>query len=150
MATHNKKNRIPKIATEPKPTKTAKIGSPAPVFQGGVMAWRFAGIDKNGPYAWTNLVDPIAHKEIIDKFSDFENMNEAALKQAGCHFIPIEKLCKDAQKRLVDIKLDDLDSLFSLRLSGETRVFCVHRPKYMRVLWYDPKHKVCPSKKKNT
>jgi hypothetical protein len=50
----------------------------------------------------------------------------------------------------VDLKLDDLDTLFSFRVTGATRVFGVVRREYLRVLWYDPDHKVCPSKLKHT
>lgn len=114
------------------------------------MAWRFNAVDKAGPFAWTNLSNAAQHKSLIEKLAEFETMTEATLGSNGCHFIAVTDLSKEAQSRLVDIQLDDLDELYSMRINGKVRVHCVHRSHYMRVLWYDPEHKVCPSAKKHT
>ena len=115
-----------------------------------MLAWRFNAVDKGGPFAWTNLSDPSEYKSLIEKLAAFETMSEAELGSCGCHFIDVTDLCKEAQRRLVEIDLDDLDEIFSIRINGKVRIHCVHRPQYMRVLWYDPEHKVCPSPKKYT
>ena len=54
---------------------------------------------------------------------------------------------KDALKRL---KIDDIDSLFSLRLDGTLRIFGIRKQNYLQILWVDQNHEVCPSKKKHT
>ncbi len=87
---------------------------------------------------------------VLGTLSDLETMSETDQQKRGCHFIAIEKLSKEAQQRLSQIQLDDLDELYSIRLNGRGRVFCVHRPQYMRVLWFDPEHQVCPSTLKHT
>lgn len=140
----------PRTAYTPETSKTPRTQQQPPNFRGGLIAWRFNAVDKAGPFAWTELNDPVAHKSVIEKFADFETMDEASLGANGCHFIDVTDLSKAAQDRLVAIKLDDLDQLYSMRISGKVRVHCVHRPRYMRVLWYDPEHNVCPSQKKNT
>ena len=66
------------------------------------------------------------------------------------HSIDIKDLCEEAQERLVELKLDDLDSLFSLRLDGTLRIFGIRNQNYLRILWVDQDHKICPSQKKNT
>lgn len=114
------------------------------------MAWRFNAVDKNGPFAWSNMADGGEFMTVINKLAGLETMTEAEQGQNGCHFIEIHKLSKDAQERLREIKLDDLDEIYSVHVTGRLRVFCVHRPQYMRVLWYDPNHEVCPSIKKHT
>ncbi len=149
MATPKGK-KVPKIAAAPEAKKEPKIAAPPPTFRGGVIAWRFNAVDKNGPFSWLELSDPAEYKAVIEALADIETMQEAALDARGCHFISLSKLAKVAQDRLTELQLDDLDELYSIRLNGRGRVFCVHRPKYMRVLWFDPDHQVCPSVKKHT
>ena len=60
------------------------------------------------------------------------------------------KLCSHAQKRLVEMKLDDVDEVHSLRLSGVHRVWGILTENVLTLLWWDPNHEVCPSLKKHT
>jgi hypothetical protein len=142
--------KIPKIVAAPEAKKEPRIAALPPSFRGGVIAWRFNAVDKNGPFSWLALDDPAEHKAVIEAMADIETMREADLDARGCHFIALGKLAKAAQDRLMELRLDDLDELYSIRLNGRGRVFCVHRPQYMRVLWFDPDHQVCPSVKKHT
>ncbi|CAN0601951.1 unnamed protein product [Ectocarpus sp. 12 AP-2014] len=144
------KTKKPKITEEPNPNKTPKVSSPPPHFQGSVLSWRFNAVDKGGPFAWSAIPDSQTHQKIVERLANFETMSESNLAQAGCHAIELHKLCEEAQKRLTELKLDDLDDIYSFRIRGEPRVFGVVRQNYVRVLWYDPNHKVCPSVKKNT
>ena len=145
-----RKNKKPSVKEIPQGGKQPKISSHPQSFRGGVMSWRFNAVDKNGPFAWTNLSDGKEFKQVIEKLSNLETMSEADQQLGGCHFISVEKLSKEAGARLTEIRLDDLDELYSIRLEARGRVFCVHRRQYMRVLWFDPDHEVCPSKPKNT
>ena len=61
------------------------------------------------------------------------------------HFISIDKLCKDAQKRLEELHLDDVEELYSLRLTGTKRLFGIRVGASLEILWYDPDHSICPS-----
>lgn len=114
------------------------------------MSWRFNAADRNGPFAWSNLADGDVHKEVIETLAALETMTEGDLGAKGCHFIAVPSLCKEAKDRLSDLQLDDLDELYSIRITGKTRVFCIHREDVLSVLWYDPEHAVCPSPKKHT
>jgi len=145
-----KRIKQPKIAVEPQVNKVPKILNPPPNFRGGHIAWRFNAADKNGPFAWSKLDNPEEYKRVIERLTDFETMNERDLENGGCHAISLENLSDEAQKRLRDIQIDDIDELYSFRIRGKPRVFGVHRETYMRVLWYDPDHKVCPAPKKHT
>ena len=145
-----KKQKRVKFQKEPNPQKKIKIASPPPEYKGGILAWRFNAVDKGGPFAWSNLTCSDMHKNVIENLADFETMDQVALQERGCHDIAIGNLCEKARERLLELNLDDLDDLFSLRLDGKKRVFCIRRPTYMRVLWWDPEHAVCPSKKKHT
>jgi len=68
----------------------------------------------------------------------------------GSHPIPKNDLVKVAQDRLTTLRMDDLDDVFSLRLSNTKRIFGVRVENILKILWYDPDHHVCPSPKKNT
>ncbi|WP_372570340.1 hypothetical protein [Ruegeria jejuensis] len=144
-----KKHKHPKFAKDPIAAKAALYAHP-PSFHGAVLAWRFNAVDRGGPFAWSNLTDPAHYKAAVEKLAGFEVMSEADLSAAGCHAIPLEHLSKAAQHRLIELELDDLDALYSFRLTGKARVFGVARHHYLRVLWYDPDHLVCSSHKKHT
>ncbi len=143
------KPKQPKIAVEPSGNKTPKFAKD-PSVKGGPLTWRFSHADKDGPFAWSALADADEHKKIIERLAALETMEENDLRESGCHPIELHQLSKDAQDRLSQIRHDDLDSLYSLRIDGKTRIFCIHHGSIMRVLWYDPNHLVCPSVKKHT
>ena len=66
------------------------------------------------------------------------------------HAIPINNLDKEAQKRLEEIKLDDIDKLYSLSVTGKRRVWGTIIDGTFCIVWYDTEHEVCPSKKRHT
>jgi hypothetical protein len=71
------------------------------------------------------------------------------------HSLPLDALSKSAQVRLSELSLDDVDAVFSLRLTGTIRVYGIKDGRVLRVLWYDkyhgdPEKAVCPARKKNT
>lgn len=144
------KKKKPVAVVSPLDKKQPRTSSDPPSFRGGVISWRFNAADRNGPFSWDALTDGAEFMSVIKTLSDIETMSEANQQQRGCHFIPLYKLSKEAQDRLAEIQLEDLDELYSIRLTGRGRVFCVHRPQYMRVLWFDPDHRVCPAKLKHT
>lgn len=45
---------------------------------------------------------------------------------------------------------DDLDQLFSLRLTVRKRVWGIKEGNIFWILWWDPEHEVCKSHKKHT
>jgi hypothetical protein len=46
--------------------------------------------------------------------------------------------------------MEELESLFSLLITGEKCVWGVKDVAILHILWWDPKHSVCPSGKKQT
>ena len=66
------------------------------------------------------------------------------------HFVPRDRLCKDARDRLDTMNQEDVDELLSFRLTGTNRIWGIKHGPIFRVIWWDPQHRVCPSKKKNT
>ena len=67
------------------------------------------------------------------------------------HFVQVEKLTKKAKDRLVELKQEDVSELFSLRLTGQTRIYGMRDRRALKLLWYDKYHgtnalAVCPVK----
>lgn len=144
------KNKTPKVAHLPSPKKEAKIASEPPNFRGGVLTWRLNAVDREGPFSWNGLQERNDFKEVVEKLANFETMSENEIRDSGSHPIEVGKLSKSARNRLIELELDDLDTVFSFRIMGKRRVIAVQRQRYMRLLWWDPEHQVCPSLKKHT
>jgi hypothetical protein len=66
------------------------------------------------------------------------------------HSIPLDHVTKAARDRLKEMNRDDLDPLFSLRLSGKVRIWGWRDQELFYIIWWDPEHTVCPSSKKHS
>lgn len=143
------KIKAPRYAREPETEKKPKFSEDARV-KGAPLSWRFSHHDREGPFRWGAVFENGDLHEVIERLASVEGLTEQDLARDGSHAIELHKLCKDARDRLTHLQHDDLDTVFSLRVSGAKRVFCIHHGNIMRVLWYDPEHKVCPAPKKHT
>lgn len=112
------------------------------------FTWSFSKLDENGPWGWSHFKDSLLY--IFQKKRDFELLTLSKLQENGSHSIPVTSICKEAQDRLLELKLEELDSLFSFHLRNKHRIWCIREENIMRVLWWDPDHKVYPTKKKHT
>lgn len=112
--------------------------------------WSFSSIDLGSTWCWTNLT-PEHIEEVLTRLKNFETMTWADIKgPKESHPVERYKLIKAAQDRLDEIGLDDLEELFSLRISGLHRVWGILDNHVLRIMWWDPNHEVCPSKLRNT
>lgn len=144
---HKKLKKQPTAEFSPDEKKIPRVEKSA---ENTKFTWSFALLDKDGPFGWSRCATTEKYLEILSKKGAFEEMDITELYYRKCHSVEVSKLCNDAQKRLVEIKRDDLSSLFSFRLNGPNRVWCIKQGSVMRVLWWDPDHLVCPSLLKNT
>lgn len=140
--------KSPKIAVPVDPKKEPKF-SRIPQTPAN-LTWSFALLDDGGPFGWHQCNSHEKYFEILQKKKSFETMTLADLGRGGSHNVEQWKLCKAARDRLAELKLEDIDELYSLRLSGTNRIWCIKHLNVMRVLWWDPDHQVCPSLKKHT
>jgi len=84
---------------------------------------------------------------IREKLAEYETMTMNEIFVVGKpynHGVPIYKLCGEAQRRLRELNLDDLDELHRLRLSGPERVWGIRDLNVLNLLWWDPNHQICP------
>lgn len=107
--------------------------------------WHVGTIDTEGPWGWKNLDCETVWNHIHCKIANFETMTWAEIKQSGSHNVSVSSICPEAKERLKYIEMDDIDELFSLRLTGTQRIWGIRDRYILKILWWDPKHQVYPS-----
>lgn len=95
--------------------------------------------------------------DILDKLISYEGLTWAEIQAASGgkrkgngtnnHFEYISEMIKEAQKRAETLHLD-VDQLFSLRLSGEVRLYGILDDGIFYALWLDQKHEIYPPSKR--
>jgi hypothetical protein len=143
-----------------KPRKGVSIQDPSKTPRGGALVaaissknfcWRFSDLDWGGPFGWAKVTADEISRTIVPKFHDLETMTWAEIDgPSGSHSVSVDDLCPEAKVRLADLKMGHVETLFSVRITGARRIWGVKDVAILRVLWWDPDHKVCPSIKKNT
>lgn len=149
MAKNRKNPRRPLKKMGPYPEKRARASNTAQSpdsFQRLPIRWSFSIFDMKGPFGWSVCSVQILEKVLKPRLSSFETMTWGEIERNGqSHAIQRDRLSKEAQNRLVEIKREDIDEIFSLRIDGRKRVIGVRDKDIFMFLWWDPHHKVCPS-----
>ena len=117
--------------------------------------WKFGLIDMDGEWGWRKITARQL-ADVLTKVKNFEKQNWGEILHATHgrdnkskhHCVSTERICGEAQKRLAARKWEDLQELFSLRLSGKTRIWGKLENEVFHFIWFDPEHTVCPSLKK--
>jgi hypothetical protein len=147
--------RQPKLGGQPE-TRQVKLGADPESLETQTIAWHFHRLDWNHEKWGWQLKAPI-WKQILLKLISFEGLTWAILKeQAGGrkrgtnhHSLKISDLTKAARDRITQLRLDQYDKIFSLRVSGTVRIYGIRDGRVMRLLWYDKCHgtkdEVCPT-----
>ena len=148
--TRNNRERSPKSKVSPKAEKSPQIsGVTQTSFQGSKIRWSFSIIEMDGPFGWSKCSLLDLKKVLKPRLSNFETMTWGEIEGQKHHSIPTNDLSKEAQDRLSE-KNYDTDDVFSLALRGKERVIGIRDRDVFKLLWWDPKHKVCLSRKKYT
>jgi hypothetical protein len=132
--------------------KTAKtprfLGSPN--IENTHLAWRFSRADIGGPYNCSDLSHE-EFKQMWDRLRAFEKMNVSEMRADGSfHPKAISELQREQQERLRQIELDDVELLYSFRITGTCRLWCMKYENILLVLWWDKDHQVVPVSKRHT
>jgi len=92
-------------------------------------------------------------KRILPKLKEFERLTwyeiETLLsknEKTRHHSISVLDCSPRAQKRLRELKLNDVEEIFSFRLEWDLRVIGLKKLNYLQILWIDENHEVCPGK----
>ncbi len=110
----------------------------------------FSLIDHNAERWGFQRLDNPQYRDLIKKLSDFCSMTWQNILYASGgkskghgnnnHLCKVSKFCEDAKKRLEKLHMEDVDSLFSLRLSGKVRIYGVRENNIFKPIWYDQYH----------
>lgn len=122
------------------------------------VIWCFDQIDRDGKFAFDLDRDDFQHKMFMEKLLAYSGMTWSEVKRqthddgkSKHHSIEVQKLSKEAQERFAAKKLEeDADSVFSFALDNKLRIVGIRKEECFHILWYDPEHEICPSKKKYT
>lgn len=118
--------------------------------------WSFSRCERTGKWSIDeNISNSNSLTLFLNKLSNFEKMtwNEILTathdksNKSSNHDIKVSKLCKEAQKKLELMKLDDEEVIFSLRFSNKERLFGFRENNVLRIIWFSDKHDICPSSK---
>jgi len=145
-------SKCPSIGYSPELSKIPKSAHDPQSYYNSKPAWRISMMEMEDPYGWhkidaTTLYKIRAHLKNLESMT-WSDILVKAKKQN--HLISKNKISSNAQKRLLDIKQDDIDELLSLRLTGKERIYGIMEGGIAKLLWWDPFHKVCPSELRHT
>jgi len=144
-------HKIPKYKKSPpkdKKPRAIKLGN----INKQTIAWQFSKLDMGGKWCCKKIDVKTLWGFLYKKIKAFESMTWSEIYQDKDknHDVKKEDLSKDAQKRLIKIRQDDVDLLFTLHLSGMRRIWGIRDGRALKILWYDPEHEVCISSKRHT
>ncbi len=97
-------------------------------------------------FFWTEIYPKLRHFE-SQTWSKIEKELFGSRSKTKHHSVNISQIIPEARKRLEQLQLDDIDELFSIRLSGKLRIWGIRHWSYLRILWIDLEHEICPSTK---
>lgn len=113
-------------------------------------SWLFKSLDNDSEWNICSLKKVDLTHTIYPRLCGFETMKWKDIIGPNHHEISVNDIIPEAQKRLGALKLDDIDSLISLRVSATVRIWGIRKGSIVSLLWYDPNHLICPSLKKHT
>lgn len=145
-----KKKKVPPPNKARGVSKKPKIASDPDEDHKHPPAWHIETIQQDGPFGWNKVDGSLLWNGIMPKLKNFETMNWGAILGSRNHEVAVSGMSRAAQKELQKIKLNDIEKLVSLRLTGKQRVWGIKIGRVLKILWWDPEHKVYPSVKKHT
>jgi len=144
------KNKKPKSIIKISSKKKARGGSilDKEKIEEKKLSWKFSILDTGGEWTFKNIKKDCFWNQLLGKFKSLESqtVGEFIMPEHN-HKIGKDRLCKEAQKRLIKIKLDDYDEFYSVHITGIKRLWGILEGSYFKILWWDPHHEICPSNK---
>jgi hypothetical protein len=108
-----------------------------------------------GQFEWGRIRDLKRVATVLGRVQELEQKTWLDLQRADAslhaHELSAHKLSAAARQAIADAKLDaEIDQLFQVGVSGKQRIIGLRYESEFHVVWWDPQHEFCPSKKRNT
>lgn len=145
------KNKAPQVSKRPKGDKIPNRAPQRPSnSENQFIRFRFDLVDLDSKWCLTRI-NSAHHKLLLNKLKHFESMkvNEVFNGASGKDYPPSE-IIPEAQNRLSEKSLDDIDFISRLSLGGTERLYGQRRGNEFSIIWWDPKHEICPSPLRHT
>ncbi|MET7998485.1 hypothetical protein ABZU76_47210 [Amycolatopsis sp. NPDC005232] len=111
----------------------------------------FSRVDVGGPWCLTEISQS-DHAGLLGRIRDIESMTVHSVFSGnglGKDY-PLPLPNDQANGRLSELEYDDRDEINCLRITGERRLYGFREGPRFYALWWDPHHKIWPSRKKHT
>lgn len=112
-------------------------------------SWRFELLKREPLFGWEEI-SSADWDHIALKLCEFETMTIAELTSGGhplkTYANPHEIPNADVRKRFKS-EYSDRDQIHRFRLTGPARLYGFRKGSVFELLWWDPKHKIWPTKK---
>jgi len=150
------KHKKPKAGVSVSGEKQPKVGNEPDSYFLKNPVWKFSNCDREHD-RWKISEDKF-DEDFIEKLISYERMTWGDIfqtyggktKGTNNHYVSVVDFCKEAQERVKNLKIDEYQEFFSLRLAGRSRLWGILMDGIFHVLWKDDLHEVCPSEKRNT
>jgi hypothetical protein len=142
------REKVPRHAVEPAVKKMPRHHYPAEGESAELISWRIGDVELEGPWGWGTI--PPEKARLIHVFlSALEKLTWGIACHGGkpVRQVKVKDAPAEARKRLEETGRDDVESLTELHLGGLSRIWGVRRGSACHLLWWDPEHKVWPSRK---
>lgn len=158
-------------ASKRKPSLTAVTKKQIPSRLRGIASdegndhhplWRLTLLDQDHIEDWSWRVTGETIRKIVAFLTEMERLtwHEVRDQQTGGNrrrgakhkFIPVDSLCDLARRRLEELGIVEFEQVFRFRMGNMERLWGVisdEDPRVFYPIWWDPDHRVCPSKDQN-
>ncbi len=142
-----KGNKTPKSSVIPDSFKSPRGGDRPQSILNTAFKWRTKGADFDGQWGWKNASTDVLFSIIIPKLHEFEGATWGVIQsKPHCHPVPLDEISREARERLMKIRGDAVDSLFSLLIRDKARLWGIKDRDILNLLWWDPQHSIYKGK----
>lgn len=142
-----KQKREPKSAVVPFSRKV-RVAEDPDSLETQTISWHFHRLDWEHAQWGFKLLRPTQWRDLLSHLVSFEGLTWAEIKQqsggrshgTNHHSLYVSDLCKDAQDRLLELRLEEYDVIFSLRLTNTLRIYGIRDGRVLRLIWWDQYH----------
>lgn len=117
-----------------------------PVFSFSLVDHQYSG-----EWGWSKLTDSDS-KSLLELLREMARLTWTEVRSQVAdghkrhHLQSVGMICKAAQDRLVELKIDDINNeIFRFRLSGRKRLWGFVDRGIFHIVWWDPDHKIYPT-----